>query len=116
MGEAYDQFVGIVAEGRGMKVKDVKKLADGRIFTAAQAKENGLIDEISGEEAAMAAIAEKLGDPDIEFYSPEPAYQMPFFSFLGQMSRIFGRESSESDLIQSFMERTREGELMYYAK
>ncbi|MBQ4302950.1 MAG: S49 family peptidase, partial [Lachnospiraceae bacterium] len=104
------------ASGRGMKTKEVRKLADGRIFTAAQAKENGLIDEISGEEAAMAAIAEKLGDPDIEFYSPEPAYQMPLFSFLGQMSRIFGRESSESDLIQSFMERTREGELMYYAK
>ena len=72
--------------------------------------------KLNEKEAAMAAIAEKLGDPDIEFYSPEPAYQMPFFSFLGQMSRIFGRESSESDLIQSFMERTREGELMYYAK
>lgn len=114
--ESYDRFVDIVASGRGMKTKEVRKLADGRIFTAAQAKENGLIDEISGEEAAMAAIAEKLGDPDIEFYSPEPAYQMPLFSFLGQMSRIFGRESSESDLIQSFMERTREGELMYYAK
>lgn len=116
VGEAYDQFVGIVAEGRGMKVKDVKKLADGRIFTAAQAKENGLIDEIMGEEDAIAAIAEKFGDPDIEFYSPEPSYQTSLFSLLGQMSRFFGRESSESDLIRSFMERRREGELLYYAK
>jgi protease-4 len=114
--ESYDRFVDIVASGRGMKNKAVRKLADGRIYTAAQAKENGLIDEIMGEEDAMDAIAEKLGDPDIEFYSPEPAYQTPLFSFLGQMSQLFGRENSESDLVRSFMERRREGELMYYAK
>ena len=114
--ESYDRFVDIVASGRGMKNKAVRKLAYGRIYTASQAKENGLIDEIMGEEDAMDAIAEKFGDPDIEFYSPEPAYQTPLFSFLGQMSRLFGRENSESDLVRSFMGRRREGELMYYAK
>ena len=45
--EAYDQFTGIVAEGRNMDLKKVRKLADGRIYTAKQAKENGLIDEIA---------------------------------------------------------------------
>ena len=44
--EAYEQFVGIVAEGRDMKKKDVRKIADGRIYTAYQAKELGLIDKI----------------------------------------------------------------------
>ena len=44
--EAYEQFVGIVSEGRHMDVDKVKKLADGRIYTAKQAKKNGLIDEI----------------------------------------------------------------------
>ena len=44
--EAYDQFVEIVANGRGMTVKEVKKIADGRVYTAKQAKENGLVDEI----------------------------------------------------------------------
>ena len=52
--EAYDQFVGIVADGRNMSVKDVKKLADGRIYTAQQAKNNGLIDEIGTLEDAVA--------------------------------------------------------------
>lgn len=37
----------IVADGRDMSVEDVKKLADGRTYTAKQAKNNGLIDEIS---------------------------------------------------------------------
>ena len=45
--EYYNKFVGIVSEGRGMSEDDVKALADGRTYTAKQAKENGLIDEIS---------------------------------------------------------------------
>lgn len=118
VGEAYDQFVGIVAEGRGMKEKDVRKLADGRIFTAAQAREKGLIDEIMGEEAALAAISEKFGSPDIEYYVPETGSSFPLISLIGQMSRSFIKDldSSETDLVRSFMERRREGELMYYAE
>lgn len=117
VGEAYDQFVGIVAAGRGMKDKDVRKLADGRIFTAAQAKDKGLIDEIMGEEAAFAAVSEKFGNPDIEYYTPE-LFDSPLISLLGQVSQAFikDRDSSETDLVRSFLERRREGELMYYAK
>ncbi|MBI5414598.1 signal peptide peptidase SppA [Candidatus Peregrinibacteria bacterium] len=43
--ETYNDFVGIVAEGRKMKFEDVKKLADGRIYSGLQAKENGLVDD-----------------------------------------------------------------------
>lgn len=52
--EAYEQFVGIVAEGRNMKAETVKKLADGRIYTAKQALDNGLIDQIGTFEEAVA--------------------------------------------------------------
>ncbi len=54
--EAYEQFVGIVADGRNMPVKEVKKLADGRIYTAQQAMKNGLIDEIGILEDAVAGM------------------------------------------------------------
>ena len=64
----------------------------------------------------MAAIAEKFGDPDMEFYSPEPADQTALFSLLGQLGLGLQGESSESYLVRSFMDRCREGELMYYAK
>ena len=51
--DAYDQFVGIVAEGRKMDEKEVRKLADGRVYTAKQAKKLGLIDEIASYEDAV---------------------------------------------------------------
>jgi protease-4 len=59
--DAYDQFVGIVAEGRGLGEKEVRTLADGRIYTASQALSNGLIDEILGQKEAEDAILEKVG-------------------------------------------------------
>ena len=59
--EAYEQFVDIVAEGRDMKRAEVIKLADGRVYTAKQAKENGLIDEIGTRDEAIAAMKEDCG-------------------------------------------------------
>jgi len=51
--DTYDQFVTAVAKGRRMKVEDVKRLADGRIYSGRQAKKNGLIDELGGYDAAL---------------------------------------------------------------
>ncbi len=43
----YEQFLAVVAEGRPELSKaKIKKLADGRIYTAEQAKADGLIDQI----------------------------------------------------------------------
>ena len=44
--EAYDQFTDIVSQSRNMKIEKVHALADGRIYTAAQAEANGLIDYV----------------------------------------------------------------------
>jgi protease-4 len=44
--ECYEQFVGIVADSRGLETTDVKVLADGRIYTASQARDFDLIDDI----------------------------------------------------------------------
>ncbi len=51
--DSYDQFVTAVAKGRRMKVEDVKRLADGRIYTGRQAKKNGLIDQLGGYDDAL---------------------------------------------------------------
>ena len=51
--EAYEQFTGIVADGRKMDIEKVKTLADGRVYTAKQALENGLIDEIGSIDDAL---------------------------------------------------------------
>lgn len=52
--ECYDQFVQIVSKARGMPVSSVKNLADGRIYTARQAKENSLIDAIGSFDELVA--------------------------------------------------------------
>lgn len=54
--EAYEQFAGIVAEGRHMDIAQVKKIADGRIYTAKQAKAVNLVDEICTYDEAVAMM------------------------------------------------------------
>lgn len=44
--EAYDQFVDVVAQGRGIPEEQVRELADGRIYSAKQALALKLIDKI----------------------------------------------------------------------
>lgn len=45
--ENYEIFVNIVAQSRNLPVDTVKTLADGRVFSAQQAKDAGLIDDIA---------------------------------------------------------------------
>jgi len=62
----YQQFLGDVARGRGVKVEVIKPLADGRILTGEQARKAGLVDELGGFWDAV-KLAAKLGgvkDPD----------------------------------------------------
>jgi protease-4 len=47
------QFVRDVSEGRGKTVSEIDPLADGRIFTGEEAKENGLVDRIGNLEDAL---------------------------------------------------------------
>lgn len=64
---AYGRFVKVVADGRGMKEEDVRKLADGRVYDGSQAAKNGLVDEIGDMEKAINDITKeaKLSDPKV---------------------------------------------------
>ncbi len=84
--ETYEQFVGIVAQGRKKSIDEVKALADGRVYTANQAKANGLIDNVGTLENAEDRMKERLaislnlsGDAadGIEFYDYEYFYNPP---------------------------------------
>lgn len=65
--EAYDQFTQIVSESRNMNIKDVQKIADGRIYSAKQAKENGLIDEIFTFGEAKKSIKSDFESENLSF-------------------------------------------------
>eukprot|EP00980_Cylindrotheca_fusiformis_P001981 scaffold443_cov125-Cylindrotheca_fusiformis.AAC.30 len=51
---AYMRFKGIVSDGRNMKMDVVEQVAQGKVWTGAQAKELGLVDELGGLHRAIA--------------------------------------------------------------
>jgi len=51
--QTHRQFVRAIAEGRGMPLKDVEKIADGRIFTGEEAQTLGFVDRMGNLEDAV---------------------------------------------------------------
>ena len=77
--DLYDMFVDLVAERRGLDRDTVLGMADGRVYSGRQAKNNGLIDAIGAEAAALKWLVKergiKAGLPIQEFeidYGDEP--------------------------------------------
>lgn len=59
----YEVFLDRVAAGRKMPKDEVRKLAEGRIYTGRQALENGLVDRLGGLKDAIAAVREMADIP-----------------------------------------------------
>jgi protease-4 len=57
----HGQFIHAVAAGRGMKDDDVRKIADGRVWTGQQALSLKLIDQIADFQAALKDTARSVG-------------------------------------------------------
>jgi protease IV len=70
----HSQFVIAVAKGRGMDEGRVRKLADGRIYSGAQAKELGLVDQFGTLDDAIELAAKQAGldgEPAVYHSRPE---------------------------------------------
>jgi protease-4 len=59
--DVYEQFIEDVAAARDLGVDEVRRMADGRIYTGRQALELGLVDELGGLEEAITLSAELTG-------------------------------------------------------
>jgi protease-4 len=59
--DVYGQFVEAVATGRGLPADKVRALADGRVYSGAQAKAAGLVDELGGLNTAVRLAWERGG-------------------------------------------------------
>ena len=57
--DMHQQFVDIVAEGRGLPREVVAKLADGRIMTGREAHTHKLVDALGGQEVAVTWLREQ---------------------------------------------------------
>lgn len=81
--EVYEDFLGIVQEGRGFKSRDdVHEIAQGRVWTGEDAKGINLIDEFGGLQDAIAAAAKKAGVEEDHRLVLLPKMQSPFELFL----------------------------------
>ena len=90
--EMYEQFVGVVSEGRKMPVDKVKKLADGRVYTGKQAKELGLVDEIGNYYDALDATGALIGiecTPEVKDFRKQKPWQTIWGSKISEF--ILGR-------------------------
>ncbi|ACY99142.1 signal peptide peptidase SppA [Thermomonospora curvata] len=83
----YENFTAKVAEGRGLSRRRVEELARGRVWTGADAKEHGLVDELGGLELALELARKKAGLP-----ADAPVRTFPH---LGPLERLRPAESSE---------------------
>jgi len=85
----HSQFVSAVAKGRGMNEAQVRKLADGRVFSGAQAKELGLVDQFGTLDDAIEFAAKRVGleeNPTVYYSSPEEErwWEKLFFAAIGR--------------------------------
>lgn len=62
----YDRFVAKAAEGRGLTPDAVRKIGRGRVWTGAQAKKIGLVDELGGLSLAIDTAKTLAGIPKSE--------------------------------------------------
>jgi len=89
IGSAYADFKTVVEEGRGLSPEQVEEIARGRVWTGVQALERGLVDELGGFRAAVAAAREIAGDGDDD--APLPVRRYPRRpSALDAFQDIFG--------------------------
>ncbi|MCF7804586.1 MAG: signal peptide peptidase SppA [Candidatus Marinimicrobia bacterium] len=76
----YQDFIGKVADGRGMTTAQVDSLGRGRIYSGEGGKDAGFVDEVGGLKRALEITKEKIGvasdeDVALEFY---PKYSVDF--------------------------------------
>ena len=101
----YTDFVERVAKGRRLTVEAVDAVARGRVWTGADAKEHGLVDELGGLRTAITSAKMLAGfdaDADVrlvgypgssllEFLRPKPSSQPAAASLPDALGAVLGR-------------------------
>lgn len=99
----YDDFITKVAEGRGMSVEDVDKIAQGRVWTGQQGLEIGLVDKL-GDFSDAVATAKRMAKLPVD----EPVELKTFPRLETSLERIFnsGVSIEASDMLPEWMKLT----------
>jgi protease-4 len=83
----YSQFVQVVVRGRHMPEEQVRKLADGRVYTGMEAKRLGLVDEVGYLEDAIATAKNlaNICDAKVVAYDRGDGYRGSIYAALGRI-------------------------------
>lgn len=105
--KGYRDFTGRVATARRKPVEQVDEVARGRVWTGAQAKERGLVDELGGLQQAVAFAATKAklgkqGDYQVRYLEKAATPFERFFTGL-IASRMGAATLQHSDVARSLL-------------
>jgi len=107
MQDSFDRFISVIDEGRPeLDDAGVRSLATGQIYTASQAMENHLVDELGYVEDAVAAIASQLQLKSFDAFE--------YRSTPGLVDLILGSQVSSPDPLAEFLQAG-VPKAMYYA-
>lgn len=92
--ESYERFINIVADGRKIDIEKVREIADGRIYTAKQAKDLNLVDKICSEEDARELISKNIKMKNIKYIVLSP----PKPSLIDKIGLVKGNKKPYGDI------------------
>lgn len=113
--ESYETFVEIIVENRKLDEAKVRELADGRVYSAKQALDLGLIDKISTSDEAMEDFLETYELEDCEVYYQTPPVSMweEILSYV-ETDLEGGEALANFTAINNYIEENQMPKLMYY--
>ena len=113
---SFDRFIKVVSQGRSMKEDQVKKLADGRVYDGAQAKNNGLVDKIGNLDDAIEDMKKdyKLNNPEVFEYEGSDYSLKKLFSKAQNL--VEKNSSSDLSILKELMEKESPLPMYYYGK
>lgn len=84
--EVYEVFTSKAAQGRGVAMEDIKKVAGGRVWTGEQALQRNLVDVMGGLDEAIRLAAEAAGlgsDYRVRYYPKAKSFAEQLLTALG---------------------------------
>ncbi|MFS8063001.1 MAG: signal peptide peptidase SppA [Luteimonas sp.] len=107
--KGYRDFTGRVAQARGRTVDEIDAIARGRVWSGAQAKERGLVDQFGGLDDALADAASraklgKQGEYQVRYIEKTATPFERFFTRFAQ-NRIAGAMLRDSSLAHALLAR-----------
>lgn len=99
----YREFIGLVAQRRNSTPEKINEVAQGRVWTGAQAKERGLVDTLGGIDVAIKSAAQRAGLGEtyrLEYVEPEPRGINRYLSlFFGRVAAAIRTELKLESLL-----------------